>query len=90
MVTSFSANVSASTSQIGCQHIIDKIAHCQRMSMQEKESIMVVRCKLKIPSLGITAQYHSASLVMPSSYPRDRIFNPHLTAIKDSYNLLKL
>ena len=23
---------------------------------------------------------------MPNSYPRDRIFNPYLTAIKDSYN----
>ena len=24
---------------------------------------------------------------MPNSYPCDRIFNPHLTTIKDSYNL---
>ena len=38
--------------------------------MQEKESIMAVRCEL-----------------MPNSYPPDRIFNPHLTTIKDSYNL---
>ena len=43
--------------------------------MQEKESIMVVRCELKIPSLG-----------MPNSYPRDGFVNPHLTTIKDSYN----
>ena len=50
--------------------------------MQEKESIMVVRCELKIPSLEITNRHHSASLVMPNSYPRDRIFNPHLTTIK--------
>ena len=45
--------------------------------MQEKESIMVlrsVRCQLKIPSL-----------VMLNSYPRDGIFNQHLTIIKDSY-----
>ena len=28
----------------------------------------------------------SASLVMPNSYPRDGIFNPHLTTIKDSYS----
>ena len=32
--------------------------------MQEKESIMVVRCELKIPSLGVTVRHHSASLVM--------------------------
>ena len=39
--------------------------------MQEKESIMVVRYDLKIPSFGIAVRYHSASLVMPNSYPRD-------------------
>ena len=55
--------------------------------MQEKESKMVVRCELKIPSLGITVGHHSASLVMPNSYPCDRIFNLHLTTIKDSYAL---
>ena len=49
--------------------------------MQEKESIMVVRCELKIPSLGITVRHHSASLVMPNSYPRDGIFNLQLTTI---------
>ena len=32
--------------------------------MQEKESIMVLRCELKIPSLWITVRHHSASLVM--------------------------
>ena len=53
--------------------------------MQEQESIMIVRCELRIPSLGITVRHHSASLVMPSSYPRDRIYNLHLTTIKDSY-----
>ena len=55
-------------------------------NMQEKESIMVVRCELKIPSLGITVRHHSASPVMPNSYPRDGIFNQYLTSIKDSYN----
>ena len=56
--------------------------------MEEKESIMVVRYELKIPSLGmITVWHHSANLVMPNSYPRDRIFNPHLATIKDSYIL---
>ena len=50
--------------------------------MQEKESIMVVRYELKIPSLGITVRHHSANLVMPESYSRDGILNPHLTAFK--------
>ena len=53
--------------------------------MPEKESIMVVRCELKIPSLRIIVRHHLASLAMQKSYPRDRIFNPQLTAIKDSY-----
>ena len=53
--------------------------------MQEKESVMVVRFELEIPSLEITVQHHSESLVMPNSYPRDGIFNPILTTIKDSY-----
>ena len=57
--------------------------------MQEKESIMIVRSELKIPSLGIIVRHHSASLVMPNSYPRDGIFNPHLTTIKDSYILTR-
>ena len=33
----------------------------------------------------VTVRHHSASLVMSNSYPRDRIFNQHLTTIKDSY-----
>ena len=45
---------------------------------------MVVRCELKIPSLGITVRHHSAGLV--NSYPRAGIFNPHLKSINDSYN----
>ena len=55
--------------------------------MQEKESIMVVRYGLKIPSLGITVRHQSASLMIPNSYPHDGIFSPHLTTIKDSYSL---
>ena len=35
----------------------------------------------------VTVRNHSASLVMPNSYPIDGIFNQHLTSIKDSYNL---
>ena len=34
----------------------------------------------------ITDRHHSASLVMPNSYPRDGIFNQRLRTIKDSYN----
>ena len=54
--------------------------------MQEKEPIMVVWCKLKVPSLRISVWHHSARLAMLNSYRRDRIFNPQLTAIKNSYN----
>ena len=61
--------------------------NCRRKSLKEKESVMVVWCGLKIPSLGITVRHYSGSLVMPNSYPRGGIFNPHLTTIKDSYNL---
>ena len=53
--------------------------------MQEKESAMVARCELKIPSLGITVRQHLASLVMPNGYTRGGIFNLHLTTIKESY-----
>ena len=56
--------------------------------MQEKES-MVVWFKLKVPSLRITVRHHSANLAMLNSYRRDRIFNPQLTAIKNSYNKKK-
>ena len=44
--------------------------------MQEKEFLMVVWCELKILSLRVTVCHHS--------YPRKGIFNPYLTAIKDS------
>ena len=72
------------------QHIFKSRCSCQKKSMQEKESIMVVRCKLKILSLGITVQHHSPNLVMPNSYLCDGIFNQHLTAIKDYYILQQL
>ena len=38
-----------------------------------------------IQSLAKTVGHHSASLVMTNSYPRNGIFNLHLTAVKDSY-----
>ena len=47
-----------------------KIKHSKSKGMQEKESNMCVR----------------QSLVMSNSDPRDGIFNPHLTPMKDSYN----
>ena len=58
--------------------------------MQEKETIMAVRCELKITSLAITIRHYSASLLMLNSYSCDGIFNfnSHLTTIKDSYILL--
>ena len=62
--------------------------NCQRKSMQEKESIMIVRYELTIPSLGIIVRHYSASLVMPNSYPHDRIFNLHLTTIEDTYTVV--
>ena len=34
------------------QDIFKSKCNCRRKSMQEKDSIMVLRCKLKIPSLG--------------------------------------
>ena len=50
--------------------------------------MLVVRFEMKIQSLGITVRHHSASLVMPNIYPRDGIFNQHLTTIKDSCSLV--
>ena len=38
----------------------------------------------------VTVRHHSASLVMPDSYPRDGIFNQHLTTVKDSVNSLRM
>ena len=46
--------------------------------MQEKESIMVLRRKLKF-------RHPDNCSVMPNSYTRDGIFNQHLTTIKDAY-----
>ena len=55
---------------------------------RKKNSKSLFCCKLKIPSLGITVRYHSASLVMPNNYPHDGIFHLHLTTINDSYILI--
>ena len=69
------------------QHIQKFKRNCRRKRMQEKESSALVRCDWKILSPGITVWHHSASLLMPNSYPHDGIFNPHLTTITDSYIL---
>ena len=68
------------------QHIFKSKCNCFWKSMQEKESIMVLRCKLKIPSL-VTIRHHSASLVMPNSYPHNGIINQHLTTIAEIFFL---
>ena len=65
------------------EYISKPKCNCRRKSMQDKEPIMVVWCKLKVQSLRITVWHHSAML---NSYRRDRIFNPQLTAIENSYN----
>ena len=55
--------------------------------VQEKESIMGVRGRLKNPSLAITVWHHSASLVMPDSDPRDGFL--YLLTMIDLYNTLQ-
>ena len=40
------------------QYIFRPKCNCWRKSMQEKESVMVVRCELKVPSLWITVRHH--------------------------------
>ena len=67
------------------QHIFKPKCNCQKKSMQEKESEMIMRFELKILSLGITVRHHLAGLVFPNSYPRDGIFNQILMTIKHSY-----
>ena len=44
-------------------------------------------CEVQIENsvTRVTARHHLASLLMPNSYPRDRILNHHLSTIKDSY-----
>ena len=56
--------------------------------MQEKESVMVVQFKLKIPSLGIMVRHHEPCFMKPNGFPRDRIFSLHLTPVKDSFSLI--
>ena len=51
-----------------------KIKCCKSRGMQEKVSFMEIWGGWKIPSLGVAVRYHSASLVMPISDPRDTFF----------------
>ena len=82
---SWSKTCSYFSVQLIKQHIFKP--NCWRKSRQEKESVMVVWFELKTPWLRITVRHHSASLVMPNSYPREGSFNPNLTTIKDSCSL---
>ena len=81
---------------ISALHEIDKRIHIQaemQLSKEEyarKEHKTILWCKLKVPSLRITVRHHSPSLAMLNSYHRDRIFNPQLTAIKNSYNKINV
>ena len=59
--------------------------------MQEKESIIIYNVFSVRFENSVTRDncwHHSASLMMPTSYHRDEIFNPHLTTIKDSYSVV--
>ena len=42
-------------------------------------------CSVRIENSVTRDNCSPASLLMPNSYPPDIMFNPHLTAIKDSY-----
>ena len=59
----------------------------RRKSMQEKRFHNDSEVQIENSITRVTARHHSASLVMPNSYPRDGTFNQHLTTIKDSYIL---
>ena len=72
-------NVADDSNQSDC---IIKNPHSE---MQEKESIMGVRDRQKNLSHGITVWYHSASLMMPDSDPRDGFLYLHLIPMIDSY-----
>ena len=52
----------------------------------EQEKDIRLRMGWKNPSLAITDCHHSASLVMPIVDPRDGLFYPTLTHMKDSYS----
>ena len=84
-VTSLKNVVTSALHKLINEYIFKPKFNCRRKCMQEKESIMVVWCKLRVPSLRITVRHHSASLAMLNSYRRDRSFNPQLTGIQNSY-----
>ena len=62
-----------------------KIKRWRPKGMQEKESVMVVWCRKKNPSLGITVWHHSAKPRDAKQCPSDGFFYPHLTLVKDSF-----
>ena len=55
--------------------------------MREKESIIIVWCGQKNPSLGITVKHHAAQPRDAKQWPSDGLFYPHLSPMKDSYNI---
>ena len=67
------------------KHICKSKCNCRRKYARKR---IHDGCELLIENsvTRVTVRHHSASLVMPNSYPRDGIFNQHLTTIKDSYN----
>ena len=65
--------------------------------MKEKESIVAVRCELKIPSLGITVWHHSARTVtlvtefsIRTSQPLKILICACTVLVGLKYNLLQL
>ena len=55
--------------------------------MQEKKIHNGCLMQIENSVTRVTVRHHSASLVMPNSYPGDGIFNPYLTTVKDFYIL---
>ena len=64
-----------------------KIKHLKSKGMLEKNQIRRFSADRKFCLSGSLFCITQQSLVMPNSDPHDRIFNLHLTAMKDSYNL---
>ena len=63
------------------QHIFKSKCNC-RMKIAGKRIHNGSSVQIENSVIQVTARYHSASLMMPNSYPHDGIFNQHLTTIK--------
>ena len=62
-------------------HVSSFIELAKAGHARKKESTMVVGCKVKIQSLGLTVPHHSASFMMLDNVPCDGIFGPKFRAI---------